>query len=209
MLTYEIQHQPEYSRGQLLLRAIFGWLYIGLPHGLLLMLCGIVLWFMSFATFFIILFTGVTPVWYFDWVVKMNRWGLRVGARLYHLADGYPAFGLEGQDDKTFFELDRWQIGRGELLLRVCLGWLYAGIPHIFALYIRMIGTFFLIFIGFFVVLFTGKYPADWHRFNTGTFRWATRLSLFFSWLYKDYPPFSGRPDVKQAFEFETSRSAP
>ena len=69
MLTYEIQHQPEYSRGELLLRTFFGWLYICIPHGLLLMLCGLALWFMGIATFFIILFTGVTPKWYYEWVV--------------------------------------------------------------------------------------------------------------------------------------------
>ena len=65
MLTYEIQYQPEYSRGELLLRTFFGWLYIGIPHGFLLMLCSLAIWFMSIASFFIILFTGVTPKWYY------------------------------------------------------------------------------------------------------------------------------------------------
>ncbi|MGH2553281.1 MAG: hypothetical protein ACRDEB_06165, partial [Chitinophagaceae bacterium] len=60
MLTYEIMHQPEYSRGELLLRTFFGFLYILLPHGILLMLCGIVIWFMGIGSFFIILFTGAT-----------------------------------------------------------------------------------------------------------------------------------------------------
>jgi len=206
MLTYEIQHQPEYSRGELLLRFFFGWIYICIPHFFLLMLCGLALWFMSIATFFIILFTGVTPKWYFDWVVKMQRWGLRVSARLFNLADGYPQFGLDGKDDKTSFELEFWQIGRGEMLLRTLLGWLYAGIPHMFILYFRMIGSWFLMLFAFFAVLFTGKYPADWHRFNTGTFRWATRLNLYLYWLYKDYPPFAGKPDPKQGFEFEEKK---
>jgi Domain of unknown function (DUF4389) len=203
MLTYEIQHQPEYSRGELLLRTFFGCLYIGIPHGLLLMLCGLALWFMTIAAFFIILFTGVTPQWYYDWVVKVQRWSLRVSARMYNLVDGYPQFGLEGKDDKTSFELEFWQIGRGEMLLRTFFGFIYAGIPHIFILYFRLIGSFFLMIFAFFAVLFTGKYPDNWHRFNTGTFRWATRLNLYLSWLYKDYPPFAGRPDPKQGFEFE------
>jgi Domain of unknown function (DUF4389) len=207
MLTYEIQHQPEYSRGELLLRSFFGWLYIGIPHGLLLMLCGLALWFMSIATFFIILFTGVTPQWYYDWVVKMQRWGLRVTARLYNLADGYPQFGLDGKDDKTSFELEFWQIDRGEMLLRTFLGFIYVGIPHMFVLYFRFIGSFFLMLFAFFAVLFTGKYPDNWHRFNTGTFLWAMRLNLYLAWLYKDYPPFAGRPDPpKQGFEFEEKK---
>jgi hypothetical protein len=206
MLTYEIQHQPKYSRGELLLRFFFGWLYIGIPHGFLLMLCGLALWFMSIATFFIILFTGVTPKWYYEWVVKMQRWSLRVSARLYNMVDGYPEFGLEGKDDKSSFDLEFWQIGRGEMLLRTFLGCLYAGIPHIFILYFRLIGSFFLMIFAFFAVLFTGEYPENWHRFNTGTFRWAARLNLYLSWLYKDYPPFAGRPDPKQSFEFEEKK---
>lgn len=203
MLTFEIQHQPEYSRGELLLRTFFGWLYIGIPHGFLLMFCGLASWFMGIASFFIILFTGVTPKWYYEWVVKVQRWSLRVSARMCNLVDGYPEFGLEGKDDKTSFGLEFWQIGRGEMLLRTFFGIFYVGIPHMFVLYFRMIGTFFLSIFAFFAVLFTGKYPEDWHRFNTGTFRWAVRINLFLSWLYKDYPPFAGRPDPKQGFEFE------
>ncbi|MBK7560809.1 MAG: DUF4389 domain-containing protein [Chitinophagaceae bacterium] len=195
MLTFEVPHQPEYSRGELLLRTIFGWIYIAIPHGLLLMLCAFVLWFMSIATFFIILFTGVTPRWYYEWVVQMQRWGLRVGSRLYNLADGYPAFGLNGTDDKTAFDLQFWQISRGELLLRTFFGIFYAGIPHILALYVRYIATAVLLFLAFFVVLFTGKYPENWHKFNVGTIRWGVRLNLFLGWLYRDYPPFAGRPD--------------
>src|SRR5258705_8254118 len=179
MLTYEIQHQPEYSRGELLLRFFFGWLYIGIPHGILLMLCGLALWFMTIATFFIILFTGVTAKWYYEWVVKVQRWGLRVTARLYNLADGYPQFGLDGKDDKTSFELEFWQIGRGEMVLRTFLGFLYVGIPHVFILYFRIICSWFLMFFAFFSVLFTVKYPDNCHRFNTVTIRWATRLILY------------------------------
>jgi hypothetical protein len=203
MFTFEIQHQQQYSRSELLLRSFFGWLYIGIPHGLLLCLVSLAWWFMAIAAFFIILFSGTTPQWYFDWTVKMQRWALRVSARLYNLVDGYPEFGMEGKDDKTNFNLEFWQISRGELLMRFFLGWIYAGIPHAFILYFRVIATCFLIIFSFFSVLFTGNYPADWHRFNTGTLRWAMRLNLFLSWLYKNYPPFSGMPDQQNRFDFE------
>ncbi len=206
MLTYEIQHQNEYARGELLLRTFFGWLYMAIPHGFMLMLCGLALWFMTIASFFIILFTGVTPQWYYDWVVKTQRWSLRLTARLANLADGYPQFGLDAVDDKTQFELPFWQIGRGEMLVRALFGIFYAGIPHMFVLYFRMIGTAVLMFLAFWAVLFTGKYPGNWHRFNTGTLRWGVRLNLFLCWLYRDYPPFAGRPDPKTGFEFEEKK---
>lgn len=195
MLTFQIQHQQEYSRGELLLRSFFGWIYIALPHGLLLMFFAIAFWFMSIASFFMILFTGVTPKWYYEWAVGLQRWSLRVNSRMYNLADGYPSFWMDGTDDKTIFDLKFWQISRSELLLRTFFGIIYAGIPHILALYIRLIATAVLSFLAFFAVLFTGKYPDDWHRFNVGTMRWASRLNLFLSMLYIDYPPFSGKPD--------------
>jgi Domain of unknown function (DUF4389) len=194
MLTYEVQYQPEYSRGELLLRTFFGWLYMGIPHFILLMLLGIAFWFMTLASFFIILFTGVTPKWYYEWAVKMQRWGLRLGARMSNLADGYPKFGMDATDDKTVFEVSFWQISRGQLLLRSFLGF-FLLIPHLFALYIRCIATWVLSFLAFFAVLFTGKYPENWHRFNVGTMRWGARVNLYMTWLYKDYPPFAGKPD--------------
>ena len=203
MLTYEIEHQQEYSRGELLLRTFFGWLYIAIPHGIILWFISLAWCFMAIGAFFLILFSGVTPDWYYDWTIKLQRWSLRVNARLCNMVDGYPEFGLDAKDDKTKFDLEFWQISRGEMLLRFFFGWIYAGIPHCFVLYFRMIGSFFLMIFSFFAVLFTGKYPADWHAFNAGTFRWTARLNLFLFWLYKDYPPFSGKPDAKNEFEFE------
>ena len=41
MLTFEIKHQEQYSRGELLLRSFFGFIYIALPHAFLLMFVGI------------------------------------------------------------------------------------------------------------------------------------------------------------------------
>lgn len=203
MLTYDVKYQEKYSRGELLLRTFFGWLYIGIPHGLALLFLGLILNFMALFAFFIILFTGRTPEWYYNWAVKIQRWTLRVNARTSNLADGYPAFGMDASDDKTTFELPFWQISRGQLLLRAFLGLFYVGIPHLFVLYFRMIGTAFLMFAAFFVVLFTGKYPENWHRFNTGTLRWAVRINLYLSWLYRDYPPFAGRPDVNLLKELD------
>jgi hypothetical protein len=202
MLTYEVQHQEEYSRGELLLRTFFGWLYMFIPHAVLLIFIGIALWFMTFATFFIILFTGVTPKWYYEWVVKMQRWGLRLGARMSNLADGYPKFGMDATDDKTAFELTFWQISRGQLLLRAFLG-IFLILPHAIVLYFRGIGTWILCILAFFSVLFTKKYPEDWHRFNTGTMRWGARVNLYMTWLYKDYPPFAGKPDVDPLKDIE------
>ncbi|HPE96316.1 MAG: DUF4389 domain-containing protein [Chitinophagales bacterium] len=194
-MQFEITHQDSYSRGELLLRSFFGWFYILIPHAFLLMIFSFVLSILTFAAWWVILITGNTPEWYYSWSLKLNRWSLRVSARLLNLSDGYPAFGMDGQDDNTTLNFEHIHIGRGQLLLRSFLGWLML-IPHIFVLYFRMIGTYVLVFLAWWVVLFTGNYPANWHTFNTGTLRWSTRLNLWYSWLIKDYPPFSGAPDA-------------
>ena len=53
-----ITHQERYSRGELLLRTLFGWLYIALPHGLVLLFVGLWGAILQFVAFWVILFTG-------------------------------------------------------------------------------------------------------------------------------------------------------
>jgi hypothetical protein len=193
-MKFDITHQEEYSRGELLLRTFFGWLYMIIPHFFMIFLYSIALMFLTFFAWWVILFTGETPEWYYNMSVKLNRWSLRLTARTMNLCDGYPSFGLEGADDMTVYEVERVHIGRGNLLIRSFFGFILL-IPHIFILYFRLIGTYFLVFFAWWQVLFTGKYSENWHQFNVGTLRWAQRVGLWYSWLIMDYPPFNGQPD--------------
>ena len=56
-----ISHQEKYSRGELLLRTLFGYFYIMIPHGFMLAIVGIWSGILSFVTFWIVLFTGRFP----------------------------------------------------------------------------------------------------------------------------------------------------
>lgn len=47
------------------------------------------------------------------------------------------------------------------------------------------------VFLGFFAVLFTGRWPAGLRRFVVGCFRVSVRYSAFAYMLNDDYPPFS------------------
>lgn len=195
MLKLNINYQESYSRSELLLRSFFGWLYIAIPHFFLLVFFSI---WVSIATVFawwIILFTGKTPEFYYNAALGYNRWSLRVIARLANLSDGYPAFGPNGEDDNTSLSFEHIHIGRGQLLLRSFFGIFYIGIPHFICLYVRLVGTYVLVFLAWWVVLFTGKYPESWHKFNVGTIRWATRVSLYMYFLSEKYPPFNGAPE--------------
>lgn len=195
-MKFYVEHQEQYSRGELLLRTFFGVIYIAIPHFFLLLFVGIASNFITFLAFWAILFTGRYPQGMYEFQEKVIRWSLRVQARMANLCDGYPAFGLKGTDDHTEFQLQYpEQTSRGLTIVRALFGVIYVAIPHGFALIFRQIATQVLVFLAWWAVLFTGKYPESWHRFNVGTLRWGARVNLYLSHMADTYPPFSGKSD--------------
>jgi hypothetical protein len=193
-MKFDIIHQESYSRGQLLLRAFFGWLYICIPHMFCLIFIGMASGILQFITFWIILFTGKFPVDFFNFQVKVLRWQTRVNASILNLMDPYPEFGLESMQEGITLDIPyQDDISRSDVLIRGLFGVLYVGIPHIFCLIFRGIASDILIFISFWAVLFTGKYPSSWHKFNVGTLRWGIRVNAYLAYLTHEYPPFSGK----------------
>ena len=91
------------------------------------------------------------------------------------------------------FEVDYPELpSRGLALLGVLLfikGLLL--IPHVIILYALGIAAALVVYIGFWAVLITGKYPMGLFEFVVGVQRWQTRTD---SWMYGFadlYPPFS------------------
>jgi len=205
LMKLTFKHQDSYSRGQLLLRTFFGFLYIIIPHYFLLMF--IMFWggILSFISWWAVLFTAKYPKGMFNYQVNMRKWTIRVSARLYNMADGYPSFGLKGTDGNTNIEVPYpATLSRGLLLLRFFFGFIYVYIPHGFCLFFRGIATCFLSFLAWWAILFTGKYPKSWFDFNVGTIRWLMRVDLYMSWMDDKYPKFSGKE-----FEEELTNLAP
>jgi len=189
-----ITHQEKYSRGQLILRTLFGWLYIVIPHLVMLLIIGIWSAILSFITFWIVLFTAKFPESIFNFQIGFQNWALRVQAVMGNLVDGYPAFFPGGTSDSVKLEVPRPdRVSRGLVILRILLGYFYVYIPHYFCLFFRQIASSVLGFLAWFAILFAGKYPARWHAFNVGTYRWSTRVSLYLGYFTDTYPPFSGK----------------
>jgi len=193
-MKLSITHQEKYSRGELILRTLFGWIYIGIPH---LFLAGIIgIWYaiIEFAKFWVALFTGRFPESMFKFQLGYLNWSQRVSASLSNLVDGYPAFFPKGTSDKVKLEIARPEkVNQGMVLVRVLFGWIYVGIPHGICLIGRIIATSVLMFLAWFAVLFTGRYPERWHAFNVGSYRWVTRIGLYLGYFTDTYPPFSGK----------------
>ncbi|MGO9409954.1 MAG: DUF4389 domain-containing protein [Spirochaetia bacterium] len=200
-MNLSIKHQEKYSRGQLILRTLFGVIYIGIPHLLLLSIVGIWSAIISFLTFWVVLFTGRFPESFFNFQIGYHKWYLRVAASLgvFHagygnLVDGYPAFFPSGKSDTVRLEVPRPErVSRGLVILRLLFGLIYVGIPHVVCLLFRQIASAVLAFLAWWAILFTGRYPARWHAFNVGTYRWLTRVFLYMGYFTDEYPRFSGK----------------
>jgi hypothetical protein len=191
-MTYEIKYAESLSRGELLLRSFFGWLYIGVPHFFLLFFVGLWGAILGFVAWWIILFTGRYPQSFFEFQLGLNRWQARLNARFMNLADGYPAFGISGTDDSVKVDIPYPEsLSRGMLLVKAFFGWLFVGIPHGFVLLFLTFGVYIAAFIGWWAVLFTGKMPKGIHDFITGYFRWGFRVNAYLGNMTDVYPPFS------------------
>jgi hypothetical protein len=191
-MTFEIKHAEQLSRGELLLRTFFGFIYIYLPHGFVLFFVGLWGAILAFISWWVILFTGRYPQSFFEYQVGLINWRTRLNARVYNLEDGYPAFGITAKDESTKVEIPYPEkLSRGLLLLKIFFGWLYVIIPHGFVLFFLTIGFFFAWFIGWWIILFTGKLPIGIHNFMVGYLRWGTRVGIYMANLTDTYPPFS------------------
>jgi hypothetical protein len=192
--AFDIVHQQKYSRGELILRSFFGQLYILLPHGFLLFFMNIAAFILGFISWWAVLFTGKYPRSFFDFQVSILRWTARVQARMLHLADGYPPFGMDAVDDKIVLHIAYPErLNQGLLILRLFFAGIYVIIPHGFCLFFRAIAMLFVVFIAWWAVLFTGEYPKGMHEFVVGTIRWGTRVRIYLSFMTDKYPPFSGK----------------
>jgi hypothetical protein len=189
-----INHQDSYSRGELLLRSFFGFFYIMIPHMFVLYFLQIGLLFVNIARFWVILITGKWPKGLFDYAVKLQRYSLRVSTRLINLNDGYPAFGLNGKDINTDFDiLHKESYSRLRLLVRALFGVLLI-LPHLVVLMLKVIPVYFIVFIAWWAVLITGKYPKGMHDFVVGVLRHGYRLYNYLYFLADEYPSFSNDP---------------
>ena len=122
----------------------------------------------------------------------MSSWYRNRPRSVSNLTDIYPEFGLDGSNPEMDFDLPyQEQQSRGRLILRALFGGLML-IPHFIILYFLQIGVLFVGMIGFWAILFTGKYPEGMFNFVVKVMRWAVRVNCWSTFLTPDYPSFTG-----------------
>jgi hypothetical protein len=181
-IQLDIENPPHLSR-----LLIFVKWFLLIPHYFVLFFLGLSLWFVWIVTGFAVLFTKQYPESLFMYSVGVFRWGTRVAAYLHLQTDQYPPFSLE--DDPAYpvhvqaaypTEIARW---------RPLVNWLLV-IPAAVVAYLIYLIAEVAVFIAWFAILFTGRYPQSMFDFVTIAFRWNLRVNLFAYWMTEQYPPF-------------------
>jgi hypothetical protein len=190
--SYPVQFDVQYPEKLSRLLIFVKWL-LAIPQYLVVYALGSVISVVTFICFFAILFTGRYPRGLFNMVVGFTRWGANVSAYTSLMRDEYPPFSMDpGQYPATFEveypeRLSRWKIFVKWLLI----------IPNQIVLGLLAFVGFFVTFLAWWAILFTGRYPRGFFNFNVGVIRWTLRAGAYTNLLRDEYPPYSMRPEAK------------
>ena len=183
-VSFDVEYPERLSRWKIFVKWI-----LAIPHFIIISILLTVAGILELIAFFAVLFTKRWPRGLFDFTVQIYRWtGNTYAYAVLLMRDEYPPFsGESGQyplslDIEYREDLSRWMI---------FVKWLLA-IPHYIVLIFVLLGAYVAVFIAFFAILFTGRYPRGMFDFVVGAARWAIRVQAYAHWFMTDrYPPFS------------------
>ncbi len=166
---------------------------IALPHLIIIQLLTMVVGFVAWIGYWVVAFTGELPDFFVELPEKTLAWQLRTTAWVYSLTDLYPPFEWAPVGHPVALTLSERAGPRSRGL--AVLGILFflkaiALIPHFLVLIFVVLAAGIGGWIAFWVVLFTGRYPAGIFGFIVGSMRWSTRVSAWLYTLTDHYPPF-------------------
>lgn len=139
------------------------------------------------ATLLMILFRRRYPRWWFDFLLELNRFTMRVGAYVLLLTDRYPS---TTDEQSVHLDIDYPDAERDLNRWLPLVKWLLA-LPHWLVLGLLSILAMFAVVIAWFAVLLTGRYPRPLFDFVVGISRWGLRVVAYSFFLVTDrYPPF-------------------
>ncbi len=141
-----------------------------------------------------VLVRGRPVRWLFDVLVAVQRFVVRAYSYFFLLTDRYPPFDGEWQ---VRYEVDYPQrLSRWRLVIWKTV----TVIPHAIVLTFGYIAVLVVVFLAWFAVLFTGRYPPGLHSFVSGWLRWSARAWAYWVSLTDEFPSFSLSADVGPAY---------
>lgn len=173
-------------------RPLVHWL-LDIPHLMIANVLGNVGSVISLISWFAIVFTGRLPEGLANFQCLVIRYQARAYSYLLWLREPYPAFDFsmtpsDPGGDPLRVDI-RFQLeNRNRLTVGLRLLWV---IPIGLFLAVVSLAAAVVVFLAFFAVLFTGRWPEGMRRFVIGTARLGVRVSAYVYLLVDDYPPFS------------------
>ncbi len=172
-------------------RPLVHWL-LSIPYYIVLYVLQIALGVVTLIAWFAILFTGNIPRGMFDFMVSVHRFQWRYSSYVLWMREPYPPFDFTGPAiDAGTDPPTRFSVEYPERLSRLLIfvKWLLA-IPHYIVLVFLVLAAFLGSIVGFFAVLFTGRWPEGLRDFIIGVHRWGYRVQAYAYLLTDVYPPF-------------------
>ena len=197
MSDYPVRFHAEYpespSRWLALLGALF-WLkgLLLLPHVLCLLALSILSFIAFYVAYVVVLVTGSYPRGLFAFTVGVQRWSTRTDSWMNGLTDRYPPFTFDSVDYPVRLGADYTEASSRLLAL---LGVVFVKglllLPHVVILYLLGLVSFAVVYIGYWAVLVTGRYPRGLFDLVVGVQRWSYRTNAWLIGWTDRYPPFS------------------
>jgi hypothetical protein len=173
-------------------RPLVNWL-LAIPHYAVLYALRILGEVIAVISWFAIVFTGKLPESFANIQSMWMRYELRVYPFAAFMREEYPPFAFtmspsdHGEDARSTVEFRPELIDRNRLTVGFRL---ILVIPHVIVLVLLGIAAAVVALIGFFAVLFTGRWPTGLRDFVLNVYRWYLRVQTYFLLLTDEYPPF-------------------
>ena len=171
---------------------IFVKLILLLPYIILLFLFGLMIQILAWVGYWGIAITGRMPDLIRRLEIVYLSWFTRVVAWFTGITDVYPTYGTDLESAVTItIQPAPDPQNRGLAVLGIFLLRTIAAIPHLIILFLMSFGVLLVTWIGYFIVLFTGRLPLGIHEFVLNYLRWWARAWGWIVALTDDYPPFT------------------
>ncbi|MGE0042466.1 MAG: DUF4389 domain-containing protein [Vicinamibacterales bacterium] len=149
-------------------------------------LFGAVVGFLAIVSWITLVVAGVHIAGIRQLTTMYLRWRARLLGYFMLLEDAYPPFG-DGPYPVTVDVADP-PLPRNRLTIAVRL---ILVLPHVFVLALIEVLWGLGTIAAWFIILFTGAYPAGLYGFAVGALRWRLRVEAYALLLVDEYPPFS------------------
>ena len=175
-------------------RPLVQWL-LAIPQLLVVEVLGTLRNVLTLISLFTVVFTKKIPRPLFEAIVMTYRYEWRVMSYALFLHEDYPPFDFrpaatdDGADPHAMLslvypkDLDRW---------KPLYKWILA-IPHYIVTVALAVAGVVAVLVGFFAVIFTGKFPRGPRDFIVNAWRYSLRVQAYIGLLTDQYPPFTLR----------------